>query len=256
MAAAHPTELTAELTEALRAWLADDARREAALLSAGYQGSAYLYAATVNTQSVRLVVKRAARGWLTGWLNRIMLAREARVYQRIADISGVPHSPGMLDDEWLLLEFIDGRPLKAARYELNDPDAFYARLLAVLQSFHAAGVAHGDLKRKQNVLVTADEQPYVIDFGTAVMRDGNILDRLLFRLVRRFDYNAWVKLKYRNELNAMTPLDASWYRPTLVETIFRQLRRFWRTVTFRQARRRRRGARLRAAEREEGERTD
>ncbi|MEE4185540.1 MAG: RIO1 family regulatory kinase/ATPase [Gammaproteobacteria bacterium] len=248
MTAAHPATLTDELTQALRAWLADDTQREAALLSQGYQGSAYLYAATVNSQPVRLVIKRAAPGWLTGWLNRLMLAREARVYQRIASVSGVPHSPGMLDDEWLLLEFIEGRPLKAARYDLADPEAFYARLLGVLQDFHAEGVAHGDLKRKQNVLVTADEQPYVIDFGTAVMRDGNMIDRLLFRLVRRFDYNAWVKVKYENDYSAIAPEDARWYRPTLVESVFSGVRRFWRTITFRQARRRRRGARRRAAQ--------
>jgi predicted Ser/Thr protein kinase len=245
--AAHPAELTDELTAALRSWLADDSVREAALLSAGYQGSAYLYAGTINRRPVRLVIKRAAGGWLTGWLNRILLAREARVYQRIANVSGVPHSPGMLDGQWLLLEFIEGRPLKAARYDLADPAAFYARLLTVLQDFHAEGVAHGDLKRKQNVLVTADEQPYVIDFGTAVLRDGNILDRLLFRLVRRFDYNAWIKVKYDNDYAAITPEDARWYRPTIVEHAFRSVRRFWRTITFRQARRRRRGARLRAA---------
>jgi len=252
----RPSEPNAPLAAALRAWVADPQALEAARLSVGYQGAAYLYTGAVDGQPVKLVLKRAADGWLTGWFHRRMLVREARAYRQLNEVDGVPHSPGLLDGEWLLLEFVDGAPLKAARGELREPEAFYARLLQVLHDVHAAGVAHGDLKRKQNVLVTADERPVVIDFGTAVLRDGGVLDRAMFRLVRRFDYNAWVKLKYRNELNAMTPLDASWYRPTLVETIFRQLRRFWRTVTFRQARRRRRGARLRAAEREEGERTD
>ena len=35
-------------------------------------------------------------------------------------------------------------------------------------------------RRKENILVTAGEQPYVIDFGTAVMRDGSLWDRAVF----------------------------------------------------------------------------
>lgn len=232
-----------QLEHSLRCWLADDAQREAALLSAGYQGSAYLYAAEVDGQPVRLVIKKAGGGALTAWFHRLMLRREARVYERMAEVSGVPHSPGFLDDTWLLLEYIEGESLKTARYSLADPQRFYARLLQILHDFHAAGVGHGDLKRKDNVLVTADEQPYVIDFGTAVVRDHGLFDRLMFRLIRRFDYNAWIKVKYANDYSAISAADARWYRPTLVENGFRMLQRFWRKVTFRQVRKARRRAR-------------
>ena len=146
----------------------------------------------------------------------------------------------MLDDTWLLLDYVEGRSLQQVRFELRDPEAFYARLLQVLHDFHDAGVAHGDLKRKDNVLVTDDERPVVIDFGTAVRRDGGIVDRLMFRLVRRFDYNAWIKVKYTRDYSAISAEDLRWYRPTVVEQGFRLLRRFWRTVTFRRARKRRR----------------
>lgn len=228
-----------QLAKALREWLADDVRRESALISSGYQGSAYLFEGEVDGKAIRLVIKRAAAGLLTGWFHRLMLRREARAYRLMAEVNGVPHSPGLLDGTWLLLEFIEGESLKTARNNLGDAEAFYARLLQVLHDFHAAGVAHGDLKRKDNVLVTADEQPVVIDFGTAVSRSGAIWDRLVFRIVRRMDYNAWVKVKYRNDYSAVSPEDSQWYRPTIVEQGFRLLRRFWRTVTFRQARKRR-----------------
>jgi len=229
-----------QLAEALREWLADDARREAGLLSTGYQGSAYLFEELVDGKPTRLVIKGAAQGRLTGWFHRLMLRREARIYQLMANVTGVPHSPGLLDSNWLLLEFIDGESLKTARHSLRDADAFYARLLQTLHDFHAMGVGHGDLKRKDNILVTAYEKPVVIDFGTAVSRHGAILDRLLFRIVRRMDYNAWVKVKYSNDYMAISSADAQWYRPTIVEQGFRLLRRFWRTATFRQARKRRR----------------
>jgi predicted Ser/Thr protein kinase len=222
------------LQTALRSVLQDDERRSAALLSSGYQGSAY----RVRYNDATYVVKEAGGGFFTGWFHRLMLRREGRVYQQLADVAGVPHSPGLLDDRWLVLEFIDGSSLKEKRKQLRDREAVFTRLREVISDFHAAGVGHGDLKRKDNILLNRAEEPFVIDFGTAVMRDGNWLDRLLFPLFVRFDRNAWVKAKYRFDLDKLTEEDRPWHQPTFVENAFRQVRRFWRTITFRQARNR------------------
>ena len=227
--------MDASLQDSLRQFLNDEARRQAALLSSGYQGSAYLY----QSGGTKFVLKQAAGGRFTGWFHRLMLRREAHAYELMAGLPGVPHSPGMLDDTCLVLEFIDGESMKQARHGLEDPPAFYDRLREIISGFHALGVAHGDLKRKDNVLVVAGERPVVIDFGTAVTRDRSLFDRLMFRLVRRFDYNAWIKNKYDGDYDAITDEDLRWYRPTIVENGFRLVRRFWRTITFRQARKRR-----------------
>jgi predicted Ser/Thr protein kinase len=227
------TEL-ADIAEPLRDWLADDAQREAALLSQGYQGSVYLF----DHAGRRWVVKRAAQGMLAGLIHHVMLGREAAVYRRLRDVAGVPASLGMLDGEWLVLEYIDGESLRQARYELKDSETFYARLHAVIMAMHAAGVAHGDLKRKENILVTADEQPYIIDFGTAVRRDGGWLDRMLYKTVARADFNAWIKVKYANDYSQISAEDLRWYQPGIFEAILRSIRNFWRTISFRQARKR------------------
>ena len=227
------------LQASLRQFLNDEQRRNSALLSSGYQGSAYLY----ESGDTRLVIKEAAGGLLTGWFHRRILRREARAYQLMQDVPGVPHSPGMLDDTFLLLEYIDGRSLQEARHELRGNTEFYARLRKIISDFHAVGVAHGDLKRKDNMLVMAGDLPVIIDFGTAVTRNGNLFDRLMFRLVRRFDNNAWIKLKYNGDYAAITAADLQWYRPTIVEQTIRVVQRVWRVVTFRQARKRRRRAR-------------
>lgn len=223
------------LQTALRSVLRDETKRAAALLSAGYQGAAYL----VDHAGARYVVKEAGGGFFTGWFHRRMLRREARVYSVLADVSGVPHSPGLVDNRWLVLEFVEGASLKEKRKQLHDRELFFSRLRQVISDFHAAGVGHGDLKRKDNVLLNNAEEPFVIDFGTAVLRDGGWFDRLLFPLFVRFDQNAWIKAKYRFELDKLTDADRSWYQPTFAENAFRQLRRFWRTITFRQARNRR-----------------
>ncbi|MGI9291218.1 MAG: protein kinase domain-containing protein [Gammaproteobacteria bacterium] len=220
----------------LRDFLADDQRREAALISSGYQGSAYLF----QNDGVRLVVKQAGSGLLAGWFHQLMLQREARVYKQLADVHGVPHSPGFLDKKWLLLEFVEGSSLKAERHNLQNREQFFLDLRKIIDDCHQAGVAHGDLKRKDNILLDKQQHPFLIDFGTAVLRDGGLLDRLLYPLFVRFDRNAWIKAKYRFDTHKITPEDLNWYAPTWVENAFRQVRRFWRTVTFRQARNRRR----------------
>ncbi|HJP05388.1 MAG: hypothetical protein CL799_00775 [Chromatiales bacterium] len=227
--------MDAQLQQDLRTWLSDEQSREAALLSSGNQGSAYLF----DHGGQQLVIKKASDDLLTGWMKRRMLQREARVYERLAEVEGVPHSPGMLDDTWLVLEYIEGPVLKIRRTSIREPEVFYNRLHQIIAAFHAAGVAHGDLKRKENVLVTEGEEPVVIDFGTAVLRDGGMIDRLLFSFVRRVDYNAWVKLKYHRDYSAISAEDRRWYRPTIIERVFRLFRRTWRTITFRQARKRR-----------------
>jgi len=231
--------MDSRLQDKLRAFLGDEQRRAAALISAGYQGAAYLY----DENGHKLVIKEAGGGLLTRWFHQLMLRREARVYQRMRDVAGVPHSPGVLDGKYLVLEFIEGRSLQEARHDLRGNANFFDRLRKVISDFHAAGVAHGDLKRKDNVIVKAGDEPVVIDFGTAVARHGGLFDRLMFRLVRRFDKNAWIKLKYDRDYAAITADDMLWYRPTIVEKAFSAALKFWRTVTFRQARKRRQRAR-------------
>ena len=223
------------LKQSVRRFLDDAERREAALISSGYQGSAYRF----DHDGRPLVIKESGGGFLTGWFHRRMLSREARVYALLQNVRGVPHSPGFIDDRWLLLEFVEGPSFKAVRKTMANRDEFLDGLRKVITAFHAAGVAHGDLKRKDNILVGEGGRPFVIDFGTAVTRDGSLLDRLLFATVMRIDRNSWIKAKYRFEVDAIDPADRDWYQPTFAERGFRQLRRFWRTITFRQARNRR-----------------
>jgi predicted DCC family thiol-disulfide oxidoreductase YuxK len=65
----------------------------------------------------------------------------------------------------------------------------------------------------------------------------------MFPLVVRFDFNAWIKVKYHRDFSAISEEDQQWYQPTVVEEIFRLFRRSWRTITFRRARNRRRNRR-------------
>jgi predicted Ser/Thr protein kinase len=236
---------TAPSPEQLAAALATSPARK---LGGGYQATTQL----VTTPFGEVVVKKPHGGPLAG-LWRYLLRRERSVYAQLGGISGIPRAYGLVDEDALALEYIAGPSLRDQDARLTDRDRFFARLLMTVQAMHAAGVAHGDLKRKHNVIVGAGEQPYVIDFGIACRRDAhdNLWNRWVFATFRQMDLNAWLKLKYgrridpATEPDAMAKADAALYRPLLIERLARAVRVPWQFVTLRRPRQRWRAKRKR-----------
>jgi len=163
------------------------------VLAVSNQGTVLRY----RDDGIDVVVKSAMGRGAIRRLRQRTLEREFEAYRRMDGLAGVPQCHGMLDGRYLVIEFIDGTPYREASWK--DRDAWFGELLAVLRSFHERGVCHGDLKSKTNILVTPDEKPCVIDFGTAfVHKDGfHPLNEWFFEHGRRMDINAWVKHKYR-----------------------------------------------------------
>lgn len=211
-------------------------------LSRGYQGAVYLRDAGPD----RVVVKQAMGGPLARRLRRAMLRREHAAYQRLSGVPAVPRYLGVEPDGSLVLEYRPGEAYRENLPALRNRQAFFDALLAGILALHAAGVAHADLKRRGNVLVSADGQPIVLDFGSAVLRPpgGGGLRGFLFRQACRMDLNAWIKLKYRRRYDLVSPEDRQYYQPTFIEGAARVIRKVWRKLTgrqFRKAWRRRHG---------------
>lgn len=203
----------------------------------GYQASVRFYRGPAGAFAIK---EPSGRGLLRA-LSQAAIRREARIYRRLQGIPGIPGCFGCLDDRCLVLEHVPGTTLDALEGELADRTQFFARLLETLRTMHDAGVAHGDLKRKKNILVGPGEQPFVIDFGIAVTA-GNKRG-FLFGLVRQVDRNAWIKHKYRGQTTAIAAEDAALYKPMRSERIMRVLRFFWHAATLRNWRKRRRSLR-------------
>ena len=94
---------------------------------------------------------------------------------------------------------------------------------------HNEGVAHGDLKRKDNILVNKDNEPFLIDFGTGISIDkpkGQIR-RPIFRFLKSTDLNAWVKHKYNRNYDGISEDDRQYYSPTLIEKCYRIIRKIF-----------------------------
>ena len=220
----------------LAAWLSDATRSGPGItLGSGYQASVELYSGPAGD----VVVKRPHAGGPLAFLWLHLLRREHAVYLRLSNVPGVPRCYGLIDGRYLALEYIAGPSLREHEAKIQDKEHFFGALLETLRAMHAAGVAHGDLKRKDNIIVAADGRPYIVDFGVARVRRGNpLLDRLLFEQVQQMDYNAWVKLKYRRQLAQISAADARYYRPLWIERAARAVRIPWQKITLRRPRQR------------------
>jgi RIO-like serine/threonine protein kinase len=126
--------------------------------------------------------------WWTGWVARSLCRREARALARLDGLPGTPRLQGA-DRGSLRRDWIEGLPMQLARPQ----DAAYFRAArALLARLHRRGVAHNDLAKEPNWLVTPDGAPALVDFQLALVapRRGR-----LFRALAREDIRHLLKHK-------------------------------------------------------------
>jgi predicted Ser/Thr protein kinase len=223
-------------SELLRWLRADMQAGRGEQLGAGYQAIVHRHRGPFGD----IVVKSPHEKSLFGLIGRGAVQREHRVYARLAGVPGVPRLLGLLDDTHLVLEYVDGPALRAYDKKIVDRERFFSALLESIEAMHAAGVAHGDLKRKDNIVVGPNGRPYIIDFGIARLRNSEPNGRsgFVFEWVKQMDYNAWAKLKYRRRMSELSPEDATRYKPLMLERVARWIRIPWQTLTLRRPRQR------------------
>jgi predicted Ser/Thr protein kinase len=132
------------------------------------------------------------------WLARVLLRREAKALAVLADINGLPQL--IRHDKYTLLRsFLPGAPM-----HVGEPRraAYFRDAARLLRRIHSAGVAHNDLAKEANILLTDDGSPAFIDFQLAShsARRGR-----LFRIAAREDIRHLLKHKrtYRPDLLTM-----------------------------------------------------
>jgi len=201
-------------------WIRQSIKTGSNIFSRGYQGDVYFF----PDNNPPLILK-APIGWGLGrFIRMLMLRNEYRVYSRLTNISGVPKCYGFLEGRYLVLEYINGTPIRKAK--ITHHSIFFDALLRVIKELHEAGVAHTDLKKKDNLLVVEGKTPCVIDFGVAVIRKPGFapLNHYLYNLASQFDFNAWVKLKYNGKYEKVDEHDRIYYKRTLVEKVSRWIK--------------------------------
>lgn len=131
---------------------------------------------------------RAARWWLK-WLARHLARREARALRVLAGSHGVP-ALYEFERGVLLRGWIDGEPMHKARP--RGEASYFRAALQLLRRLHRTRVAHNDLAKETNWLVTPDRAPALVDFQLALVsrRRGRF-----FRMLARDDIRHLLKHK-------------------------------------------------------------
>jgi len=152
-------------------------------------------------------------------VGRVAAGRERRAYERLAGVAGIPRLLGVRGPFALVLEYVPGRPLTDAG-AVGNPEAFVARLEALLARVHARGVAHGEI-RLANVLVDVDDNPWLVDFATATVA-GAASGGLLFRIQKHLDRYGWLMIKEHLMPGSLTPAECDEERRArLLAAVFR-----------------------------------
>ena len=204
-------------------WVESSLEKGENILARSNQGTILLF----REAGMEFVVKTAMGSGAVRRARQATLTREVGAYRRLQGLAGVPKCFGMVADRYLVLEYIHGTPYREA--EWVDRDAWFAQLLCVIRGFHERGVSHGDLKSKSNLIVTVDEKPCVIDFGTTVMHKQGFhpVNNLIFEYLKRLDLNAWVKHKYHGRYEDASEEDRALLNYSKVESMLRRYR-IWR----------------------------
>ncbi len=178
----------------------------------------------VPTPAGPVVVKDfRAKAWWVQWIGRLQIAREVRAYRSLESIPGIPRFVGQIDGLAVAIERIEGQPLGRAIDRTRDGAEKLEQLRAILDRMHARGVAHWDLRARDNLLVDRTGRVFVLDFASAVrLRPGGLAHRLLFRWCRLIDESAYLKWKRL--------LDAGPY--SMDEQRFVDRYRTWRALWF------------------------
>lgn len=112
------------------------------------------------------------------WLGRILARRETILLKRLGELPNVPDWSGEVSLDGQLLKnvvahvFIPGHPLQ---YQEHVSDSFFQELSSTLQQVHDRGIAYVDLHKRENVLVSEEGHPFLIDFQIGFWKPKSII---------------------------------------------------------------------------------
>lgn len=152
----------------------------------------------IDWQGVPAVWKDYGDRNLLGRLwGRLVIAREAKALASLCGVAGVPQLFALVKPTGLVMEFFAGDvlPRKEVRAKIS-PD-FFAQAFSLLAEIHAHGVAHGDIRRK-NIMILPTGAPALIDFQTAFLRGRAFWMQGLFRFMCKVDRWNLVRIKARS----------------------------------------------------------
>jgi RIO-like serine/threonine protein kinase len=156
----------------------------------------------IEKNGVRAVVKDFSgnRFFFRNVVGRFLIWREAKAYEKLQGLKGVPRFYCVIGGLALVVEEIEGKSLENLEQEMRLPPTFFNAMETLVMAFHGRGVAHCDLKRAPNTLLGSDGTPYIVDWAASISREELWFPPLnmIFRRFMRDDEMAIVKLALRH----------------------------------------------------------
>jgi len=181
-----------------------EALRQARRLQGGRPAKADLW--IVDSAHGPLVVKDfAAKPWWSRIAGRLQIARECRAYRWLGPQPFLPRLAGRVDAHALAIEWIEAVELARSPLREERGAELLERLREVVRRLHRAGLAHLDLRGRENVLVDRTGRIFVVDLASAIwLRPGGLAHRLLFAALALADDAALLKWKRLLEVGPYT----------------------------------------------------
>ncbi|MDX2175156.1 MAG: hypothetical protein SF028_01680 [Candidatus Sumerlaeia bacterium] len=142
--------------------------------------------------------------WERATLGRWLAGREAAALRAAAGIPGVPGLFGRPMPWRIEMELLAGTPFPTRHREGKLPPAYFDRLWAALAEMHRRGVNHGDVRRKNLLVLGAGrDEPGLFDFTQSLLRSGPAA--LAWSLLVAVDRVRFLQLKRESCSDGLAP---------------------------------------------------
>jgi len=207
-----------ELEEALKKFQKNKINLNAAIpFKEGNQSKIYKIQTEFNTFIYKVP---AGSNFIIKTINAFLIKREYKVLKQIQHIKGVPEV--FFYNKGIFMKFYKGVNIRDfMNMHTKIKVEFHSQLLETIQNLHNEGIAHCDLKRKENILILDDQSFVILDFGISY-RYRNRIFKPLFNLLKQTDLNAYIKIKYDKNYNHLSDDDKKIYKLTRIEKILKK----------------------------------
>ena len=138
----------------------------------------------------------------------VILRRERAAYRALREAPCIPRCYACAGG-LLVIQYVEGMAISRLMGKPRGPAAF-RNLEQCIGTMHDHGVYHLDLRKRDNLLVSEDDQVWLIDFASATLvRPGTLKHLLLRRLLAFVDGYAVLKWKSVLDPDCMSPKEWS-----------------------------------------------
>ncbi len=179
------------------------------------------------------VSKDYGRGgtWFKRLLGFYLARREVAALQRADGIPNIPRVLALSNASSIVMSYVDGVQVTAAGDSDGFDDEFFEHLMTLIIRLHERGVAHGDLEKLDNIMVTPDGEPALVDFTSAIVSGASPIAALVLPEIMANDVRAVYKLKAQLAPDLLRPDEERVLRERgKGETWFRAQRRYVRSA--------------------------